>query len=601
VATHELQLTYKKVGKQGRALITATLPDGTTFTDKVDVTDAKGRERFLTGLCRGRKGIDRKLVAKELERIAAEVGQEAEERRASQADVLAGLLLQSGAELFHTPGGHDSEAYASVTLQGHRETWPVKSTAFGRYLSFLYYEKFDKVPGSQAVQDAKNLLAGQAAFNGAEYPVAVRLAEHQGAIYLDLADRDWRAVRVTRDGWEVVTEVPVRFVRRRGMLPLPAPVSGGSLQEFFALVNLPTEELRLLFVAWLLKAYRPGTPFPVLNVNGEQGSAKSTLGRMARDLVDPNQAPLRRPPRNEQDLMIAANNGWVVAFDNLSGISAELSDALCCLSTGGGFGTRELYTDDEEKLFRATRPVIINGIDDVVWRADLLDRSVNLTLPVIDEDKRQDEETLWQRFEEARPRILGAVLNIVSAALRNLPQVKLANPPRMADLARWVAAAEPALGVPAGRFLEVYRRNRGEADAQLLENSEVAQAVIRMMVIHRIWEGTPTALLEELNKFCPDEATRKGKHWPANPGVLSKQLRRLSPVLRRGAGINVVLGERDDTRNRNKVVRLEQVCKSASAAVQPSAPTDGTDGVDGNSQGNSSHAPTGEGEAVWTC
>src|SRR5262249_31989199 len=174
-------------------------------------------------------------------------------------------------------------------------------------------------------------------------------------------------------------------------------------------------------------------------INGEQGSAKSTLCRMLRALLDPNQSPIRRPPKEDRDLMIAACNGWVIAFDNLSGLPPALSDALCSLATGGGFSTRELYTDDEEKLFDAMRPIMLNGIEDVATRPDLLDRSLLLTLPAIPDDRRLDEETLWRRFGEVRPRVLGALLDAVSAAIRNGPRVCLDRKPRMADFATWVA------------------------------------------------------------------------------------------------------------------------------------------------------------------
>src|SRR5262249_27693950 len=160
--------------------------------------------------------------------------------------------------------------------------------------------------------------------------------------------------------------------------------------ELRPMVNLPDEDSWILFVAFLVAALRPGRPFPVLAVNGEQGSAKSTLCRVARALIDPNAAPLRRPPRDERDLMIAAKNGWLVALDNLSGIAPALSDALCTLATGGGFGTRELYTDDEEILFSATRPLLLSGIEDVATRPDLLDRSLCLTLSEIGEEARRD-------------------------------------------------------------------------------------------------------------------------------------------------------------------------------------------------------------------
>ena len=129
-------------------------------------------------------------------------------------------------------------------------------------------------------------------------------------------------------------------------------------------------------------------------------------------------APLRRPPREERDLMIAAANGWVVGYDNLSGIPVLLSDAICTLATGAGFSTRELYTDADEKLFDATRPVLLNGIDDLATHGDLLDRCLCLTLTPIDDELRLEEEELWPRFEEVRSRpVLGALLDAVVMAL----------------------------------------------------------------------------------------------------------------------------------------------------------------------------------------
>src|SRR5262249_23140300 len=197
---------------------------------------------------------------------------------------------------------------------------------------------------------------------------------HDGAIYLDLADENWQAVEISSTGWRLVPHPPVKFTRRRGMLALPVPVKGGSLNDLRALVNLPDDDAWILFVAWLVAALRPGRPSPVLVVTGEQGSAKSPLCRIGRALVDPTQSPLRRPPREDRDLMIAATNGWIVGFDNLSGIKPEFSDALCALATGGGFSTRELYTDNDEKIFDAMRPIMVNGIEDLATRGDLLDR-----------------------------------------------------------------------------------------------------------------------------------------------------------------------------------------------------------------------------------
>jgi hypothetical protein len=572
----EVKIDYQPIGRTGKVRLTARLPDGTTHTDKVDVADATGRERFISGLCNGRNGIDREKAMAALEHIAAELVQESPEgeqssgAKPSQADQL--VALAKGVELFHTPGGHDSEGYATVEVNGHKENWRINSNGFRRWLAKVFFDRYQKAPGAQALQDALNVLAGKAIYEGPEHAVAVRFAEHEGAIYLDLVDDHWRTVQITPHGWTVVSDTPVKFVRKRGMLPLPEPVGGGRLDELRALVNLPDDDAWMLYVAWLVAACRPGRPFPVLVVNGEQGSAKSTLCKMARALIDPNLASLRRPPREDRVLLIAATNGWIVAFDNLSGIAPALSDALCLLATGGGFGTRELYTDDEEKLFDAMRPIMLNGIEDLATRADLLDRALNLTLPVIPDDKRQDESELWKQFDESRPRILGALLDAVSAALKNLPNVRLASKPRMADFALWIVAAEAALRWKRGAFLTAYNRNRGQANELALESAVISAPVLSLMNGRDLWSGTAGEMLKELEARHTDDQTRKRKEWPTGPRKLSGDLRRLAPNLRR-VGINVVFDKKSSGKRR--VFQLERTGKTPS--LQSSTSRDSED------------------------
>jgi hypothetical protein len=183
----------------------------------------------------------------------------------------------------------------------------------------------------------------------------------------------------------------------------------------------------------MVMKFCPRGPYPVLVLGGEHGSAKTETAKRFRSLVDPNAAPNRGEPREARDLMIAARKGWILAFDNLSYLPVWLSDGLCRLATGGGFATRELYSDDDEVIFAATRPVILNGIGEVVSRSDLLDRTILLTLPVIPERKRRDERDLERAFGQARPRILGTLLDAASCALRNRDTVRLSRKPRMAD------------------------------------------------------------------------------------------------------------------------------------------------------------------------
>ena len=362
----------------------------------------------------------------------------------------------------------------------------------------------------------------------------------------------------------------MKFIRRRGMLALPEPVPGGNVEELRSLVNLPDDDGWILFVAWLLAALRPGRPFPLLAVNGEQGSAKSTLCRMGRRLIDPNTADLRRPPRDERDLMIAANNGWIVALDNLSGLAPTLSDALCTLATGGGFATRELYTDGDEKLFDATRPIILNGIEDVATRPDLLDRALCLTLPEIHNDNRRDEDELWSVFTAVRPRVLGALLAAVAAGLRELPSTRLASKPRMADFALWVVAAETALPWGPGAFLNAYAGNRGAANELAIEASIVAAPLAALLTAEDgRWEGPARELLDALESHAA-ENVKKHRDWPAGAGAARKlggELRRLAPNLRRAG--TMVIFDREPGGKRRRLIRLENTCETPSRPSRP--------------------------------
>jgi hypothetical protein len=548
-------------GPVRKATVTARYEGGAVcFHDCADMSSLRERQKLADRLA-GKLKVSPKTARERVERDWLDfIGRLDQERKAkqesgtdqqeeggggkklAQADVLVALARSQSAELFHTPGGHDSEGFATIRVNGHNETWPVCSKAYRRWLARLYFERFERAPGSQALQDALNVIAGFAVHDGPECQAHVRLAEVDGVIWIDLADDAWRAVAVDADGWRVVNDPPVKFLRRRGMLPLPVPQPGGGLDELREMVNLPDGDAWIVYKSWLVGAFRPGRPFAILTVDGEPGSAKSTLCRMTRGLIDPNKAALRRPPREDRDLMIAATNSWVVAYDNLSGLPPALADGLCMLATGGGFGTRELYTDDDEKLFDATRPIMLNGIEDLATRSDVQDRSVNLTLPEIPDEKRRDEAELWRCYESARPRLLGALLDAVGAALRNLPRVRLPSKPRMADFALWSVAAAPALGHTGEAFLEAFAKNRKGANAQVIESSAVALAVLSLMKGTQEWKGTLKELLAELESRHTDENTRKRKDWPTAPRRLSGELRRVAPSLRR-EGISVAFGK----------------------------------------------------------
>jgi hypothetical protein len=381
------------------------------------------------------------------------------------------------------------------------------------------------------------VLDARANIEGDAINVYTRVAGHNGAIYLDLGNDDWDCLEITKDGWHVIHNPPVAFRRSNGMLPLPVPKQHGDVNKLREIINVENDTDWKLIVSWLIGALHPTGPYPVLALNGERGSAKSSATRFLRQLIDGSEAPTRDVPKEPRDLAIAAHNNWILALDNLSSLPQWLSDALCRLATGAGFATRSLYTNDKEIIFNARRPIVFNGIEEVATRGDLLDRAIIVTLPVI--SKRMTETSLDLLFEKARAEILGGLLEGIVSALGRLEKTIIADPPRMADFAQWVVAAEYGLSWPGNVWLPAYRANREQGTAIALDASPVASAIITMMETRKTWDGT-VADLHNLLEVVAGDRVIKSPSWPKSARPLGGMLRRLSPDLRaRGIEITV--------------------------------------------------------------
>jgi hypothetical protein len=444
----------------------------------------------------------------------------------SSTDVL--LNVATAVRLFHAS---DGTGFADLIIDGHRETWPLRGKRFQAWLRQQYYERTWDAPSPAALNAVLNALEAQAQFDGPQRKVSLRLAEHDGLIYLDLADEFWRCIEIGTKGWRIAEDPPVRFRRSAGMQPLPLPLRGGSIEALAPFLNLANDNDFVLVVAWLLGALRAGGPYPVLAIAGEQGSAKTVLSKLLRALIDPSVAPVRALPRNERELFIAASNGHVLAFDNLSGLPPWLSDTLCRLTSGGAFSTRRLFTDQDEILFTAARPVILNGIEDVITRPDLADRAILLTLAPIAERQRRPEHALWREFQLARPHIFGALLDAAAHGLRMLPRVRVKQLPRMADFALWATACESAFR-PAGTFETAYSNNRGATIENIIDADPVAAVVRELMADKAQWTGSASDLLQV-------GTSRTG--WPKSPRALAGRLRRAQTFLRT-VGIEIAFG-----------------------------------------------------------
>jgi hypothetical protein len=363
------------------------------------------------------------------------------------------------------------------------------------------------------------------------------------------------------------------------MEAMPYPDPGGDieeLKEFFHLRPGPEGKRDwTLIVAWLLGVFSDGGPYPILNVQGEQDSAKTTATRIAKYTVDPHSVLLENLPRNDRDLAISAGHSLVLAYDNVSKIPDWLSDNFCRVATGGGFVTRKLYSNDELQFFVYTRPCIFNGISQFTSRHDLIDRSIYVTLAPVPDEERVTEEELNSKFEKARPRILGGLLNAVSTTLKNLSTTSLDSIPRMADFAKFVCAAEPALSWDGGEFLNAYDHNRKFAIESSLEFDPLSKAIQKLVPEGEQWQGTFTELRERFGyedeegkwvaNVCQDDGKKKQvdsiitreqsrqKAWPKDEKAISRRLNRQQNFLRR-IGIEIIHLPRTAARKEIKIV-----------------------------------------------
>lgn len=531
----------------------------------------KGATVFIVELPEGpEKGLDDYLLSHSVaefhqlpvkEVLSPDGNAQQKKHRPSKTENLIKLAMDES-ELFHDA---DMKSYATIKRDGHRETYPIRSRSFRTWLSGRFWTEYHEGCGSQIVQDALSTIESKALHDGGCHPVHVRLASYRDRIYLDLGNDRFEVVEIGSNGWRILTKQNVvKFRRPPGMSAFPYPKEGGSIASLKRYVNLANQEDWPLIGGFIVGCFHPSGPYPILAATGEQGSAKSTLMSIIKRITDPSTAPLRSAPKELRDLAISANNSRVLSFDNLSTISDWLSDALCRLATGGGFATRTLYSDDEEAIFNTKRPVMLNCIDNVIRRHDLADRAIIVNLAVIAEERRIPEKEFWANFEDDAPEILGAILDAVSSALRNIDTVKLDSYPRMADFAMWVTASEQALVWTPGTFLEAYRRNIHDVTSLTLDADLVGTAVNIFMEDkkEKEWSGTATELLNALEGTV-DERTTKAKGWPKAAHSLSGKLKRSATALRIH-GVSVTFPPRG---GKQRLIRLERVVEQSVTSV----------------------------------
>lgn len=424
-------------------------------------------------------------------------------------------------------------AHVQFPIGDHMEIWPCKSGAFMRWLSSFYYKltRRKTVPGRESLKDAIGLLEGIAINEREEHRLFNRVAQTPDAIWYDLADSRWRAVRITEDGWSIETKVPLLFRRFSHLASQVEPMAGGSVKDVLRFVNVTNPDQQMLFLVHLVTAFIPGWPHPACYIYGPQGSAKSSFSKVMRRLIDPSKIEVVSLTRHERELEQQLGHHAYLAFDNVSEIPNSIADLLCRAITGSGFSKRELYSDDEDVIRHVMANVCINGINIASNRADLLERSLLIGLERIPKGHHKQEHDLMAEFEAARPKILGAIFDAVSQAMKLRPHIQVNELPRMADFAIYGCAVAEALGYGMKAFLQAYSRNINSQSEEVVQDNVVAVLIMALLdKEYGEWNGMPTELLKRLKDLAMD-AMIVDKQLPENPSALMREVNRLKTAL----------------------------------------------------------------------
>jgi hypothetical protein len=519
----------------------------TKFAGHVAVRCRDDRAAYDSALTEANAKCREPLSDKELERIAGSIWTREQKKqpaaggKPSQGTLLVRLALDRYT-LFRNTDDDSPVAVRQGSAIGR--SFRGNADALRAELAAAFFDRYGKAPSSSALADAMNTLEGLA-LRAPTDTFALRVGQHDDdTIYVDLGQEPERFVRISPSGWAVVDTSPVRFVRTNLTAAQVTPAAGGSLDELRAFFHL-NNDTWTLNLGWLVAAYFPDLPHPVAYHAGERGTGKSSAAGQCVDLVDPVRVERRTPPRDQKDWAALVRAAWITCLDNLSGIPHWLSDALCCVVTGGGTPFRRLYTDDDLHVVNIKRPVVITGIDLGAIRDDLADRMLHIQHEVIPRDKRRSEKELKAAWDEALPRNLGALLDLVVKVLDALPEVDVDELPRMADFAEVLAALDEVLGTDAVLF---YGRQADDLDTRALEADQIATAIQEMMQARSVaghWEGTATELLKRLKSVVdpPD----RDQHWPKDATRLAQRLTRVAPLLRK-AGIEVTFWRKKQQR-----------------------------------------------------
>ena len=466
----------------------------------------------------------------------------------TQADRIVQLAQGMDSQLFTDQYG---TPFIRIHLHNDRDrsyaTYPLKAGAVRDWLAGLLWRAEDKAPGGDALSSALNVLKAIAR-GGLQATLYNRVApDEKGGIYIDMGDSRWRAIHVTAEGWEIDDDPPIIFRRFSHQRALPEPVKGGTIEQLLQFANLKDPKHQLLYLVTTVTSFIPGIPHVVEIFSGPHGSGKTMAMRAQRAVTDPSIVELLSLPRDERELVQQLFHHYAAYYDNVSSLPRWASDVFCRAVTGTGVSKRELYTDDDV-VYQYHRCCALDGINIAAERPDLLDRAVLLYCEMLDNSVRIEEKELNRMLQEATPRILGAILDILVEALRLYPTIELGKLFRMADYTRWGYAITKAMGLDPQLFLDAYEENVKAQSEETLKSSLIATVLVSYIeILHPSgWSGTPELLYNELCDYAGNQnINTRQKAWPKNANWMVRRFNEVAPnLLTKGITIETKGGPR---------------------------------------------------------
>jgi putative DNA primase/helicase len=388
-----------------------------------------------------------------------------------------------------------------------------------------------------------------------DFPLRVSGSLEKGKIIYNLGNK--KEFIITSQGWEICSDgAEGNFAFYDNIKTLPVPQRGGYVAELLDFINVSHSEAGHLLICWIVGAMLPMSAYPILSLSGSHDSGKTTASRFVRNLIDPNNIP----PlilKDEASLKIDLEKLWIPYFDNVSSIPKIISDILCCVSTGGGFASRKLYSDNDLISVSLCRPMLFNSIQHLPEKEDLASRFIVVNLAPISRENRRTPESLEAVFQERLPFILGAVFDVISHILRVYPTLcDQGMTTRFSQLEKVLPAVEEALAYPSGTLCAAFIRNfeaeeerKWGEDLLLQKVQEIFDDLhwgrrprITTVFIQGYnpeqhqWQGNASTLLQAIQERLSGDEKDQSKYdpdFPKHAGHLTKRLKALSPLLRK--------------------------------------------------------------------